>query len=141
MAESINLQFDVVRKDAENRRVYGWFSVAKNKEGRILIDRHGDVIDIADLEVAAAEFLKEYRAGGQRHSGGAPNKLIASIVFTEELQKAMGVPPGVLPQGWFGGFEVSEKTFGSVAKGELLMFSIEGEAETESVEVDGVKPA
>lgn len=138
MAE-VRLQFEVVRKDAQQRRVFGWFNVAKDKDGRVLIDHHGDVIDIADLENAAAGFLKEYRQGGEDHEGGAPHKLIASVVFTRELQDAMGIPPGLLPEGWFGGFEINDAAFDRLAKGELLMFSIEGEAETETVEVDGVK--
>ena len=132
---NVNLQFEVIRKDAGARRVYGWFSVAKDKDGNVLVDKQGDVIDIADLEIAAADFLKEYRQGGEDHAGGAPNKCIASVVFTRELQQSMGIPAGVLPEGWFGGFEINEEAFGKLAKGELLMFSIEGEAETEEVEV------
>ena len=141
MAQAVKLQFDIIRKDAEQRRVYGWFSVAKTKEGKVLVDRHGDVIDVADLEKAAAEFLKEYRQGGQEHDGGAPNRLIASAVFTREIQDAIGIPAGVIPEGWFGGFEISEPAFARVAKGDLMMFSIEGEAEPEEIEVDGVRAA
>lgn len=135
MAE-VRFQFEVLRKDAAARRVYGWFSVAKDKQGKLLVDRHGDIIDVAELEAAAAEFIKEYRQGGEGHQGGAPNKLIASMVFSRDVQDAMGIQPGILPEGWFGGFEISEKLFAKLAKGELLMFSIEGEAETETVEVE-----
>jgi len=141
VTESVKLSFEIIRKDAAQRRVYGWFSVATTKDGKVLVDRHGDVIAVEDLEKAAGEFLKEYRAGGEEHAGGAPNKLIASIVLTSEIQKAMGIPEGTLPEGWFGGFEISEEAFAKVAKGELLMFSIEGEAEPEDIEVDGVRAA
>ena len=132
---NVKLQFEVLRKDADQRRVYGWFSVAKDKDGKTLVDRQGDVIEIADLEDAASDFIKEYRQGGLDHTGGAPNRLIASLVFTPEVQAALGIPPGVLPQGWFGAFEINENIFAKLAKGELLMFSIEGEAETEDIEV------
>ncbi len=138
MAE-VKLEFEVVRKDAQSRRVYGWFSVAKTKEGKTLIDRQGDAIEVPDLEDAASEFLKEYRQGGENHEGGAPNKLIASIVLTKELQDAMGIPAGTLPEGWFGGFEIGDDAFAKIANGELLMFSIEGECVPEEVDVDGVK--
>lgn len=131
----IEYQFEVLRKDESQRRVYGWFSIARDKDGKVLVDRHGDVIDVPDLENAAAGFLKEYRQGGEGHSGGAPHKLIASIVLTRELQESLGIPAGVLPEGWLGGFEIDEQAFGRLAKGQLLMFSIEGEAETEMVEV------
>ncbi len=134
MAE-VKFQFEVVRKDEAQHRVYGWFSVAKDKDGKVVVDKQGDVIDVPDLENAAAEFLKEYRQGGQEHQGGAPNKLIASVVLSREVQDAMGIPAGTLPEGWFGGFEIDDPVFAKLAKGELLMFSIEGEAETETVEV------
>ena len=134
MAE-VQFQFEVIRKDAASHRVFGWFSIAKDKAGRLLVDKHGDVIEVADLEDAAAEFVREYRQGGEEHQGGAPNKLIASIVLSREVQDAMGIPPGILPEGWFGAFEIGEAAFSKLAKGELLMFSIEGEAETETVEV------
>lgn len=132
----IKFQFEVTRKDDQQRRVYGWFSVAKDKDGKVLVDRHGDVIDIADLEIAAGEFVKEWRQGGEGHKGGAPHKLIASIVTSQEIQKALGIPPGTMPEGWFGGFEISNEAYSRVAKGELLMFSIECEAMVETVEVD-----
>jgi hypothetical protein len=132
---NISHQFEVIRKDAESRRVYGWFSIAKDKDGNVLVDRHGDVIDPSELETAAADFLKEFRQGGINHAGAAPHDLIASVVLTKELQTALGIPPGILPEGWFGGFEISESAFGKIANGDLLMFSIEGEAETEMVEV------
>jgi hypothetical protein len=132
---NISYQFEVLRKDAESRSVFGWFSVAKDKDGKTLVDRHGDVIEVADLEKAAADFVREYRQGGEGHAGGAPNKLIASIVFSRDIQKALGIPDGLLPEGWFGGFEINEQSFAKLAKGQLLMFSIEGEAETEMVEV------
>ena len=138
MAEVKQLQLSVVRKDEKTRRVFGWFSIAKTKDDKPLIDRHGDVIAVEDLEKAADEFVRSWRQGGEDHRGPAPNDLIASIVLTRELQDAIGVPPGVLPQGWLGGFRVSEEAFQRIAKGDLLMFSIEGEAETEQVEVDGV---
>lgn len=135
MAEVKQLQFEILRKDAEQRRVYGWFSVAKDKDGKTVVDSQGDVIDVAELEAAASEFLKEYRQGGFNHEGAAPNKLVASVVLSREVQDSMGVPAGILPEGWFGGFEISEEAFASLNKGDLAMFSIEGEAETESVEV------
>jgi putative serine protease XkdF len=131
----INFQFEVLRKDEQRRRVFGWFSIANDKDGKAVIDRHGDVIDVETLEAAAAEFVKEWRQGGQDHAGGAPHKLVASMVFTRELQKSLGIPDGTLPEGWFGGFEIDEAAFKRLAKGELLMFSIEGEAVTEMVEV------
>ncbi len=128
------IQFEVVRKDAEAHRVYGWANVVE-KDGEGVIDRHGDVITAEDLENAAADFVKHYRQGGEDHAGLAKNVLVSSIVMTHDVQKALGLEDSPLPVGWFVGFELSAESYKAVAKGSKLMFSIEGEAETEEVEV------
>lgn len=87
------------------------------------------MIDPAELESAAAEFVKSERRGGEMHSGPAPSELIASVVLTDEIQKALGIPAGVVPQAWFVGFEVPPETFAKVKQGSRLMFSIEGSAQ------------
>ena len=69
MAE-IRYDFEVLRKDEASHRVYGWFSVARDKAGKVLIDKHGDIIEVSDLEDAAAQFVQEYRQGGEEHQGG-----------------------------------------------------------------------
>lgn len=130
------VQLEVVRKDDAAHRVYGWASVVEKADGTVLVDKHGDVIEAADLEDAAVDFAKHYRQGGEEHRGSARNIMVASLVTTREIQKAMGLPDGTLPVGWFVGFELTADTYGKVAKGELLMFSIEGEAEPQQIEVN-----
>jgi len=130
------LEFRIVAKNAEQRRVFGWFSVTKDREGRQIVDLQKDVIFDDDLEEAAYDFVKQFRAGGEMHEGRAPNELIASLVFTDEIKKALEIPPGTMPNGWFGGFEVPAPTFQKVKEGNRLMFSIEGEADREEVEVE-----
>jgi hypothetical protein len=124
-----SVPFTVIGKDADKNYVYGWASIAMTSDGRPVIDLQGDVIDVYDLEDTAAEFVKQYRQGGEMHEGSAPSELIASTVFTPELMEAIGITPGKLPYGWLLGFEVPPSTFAKVKKGSLLMFSIEGEAE------------
>ena len=132
----MDVGFKVVAKDDARRWVFGWASVAKTKKGETVIDRHGDAILIEDLEEAAAEFVKFYRRGGEMHDGAAPSELIACLVFTPEVQKALGIPDGTVPQGMFVGFEVPPETFRKVVDGSMLMFSIEGIAEPEDVEIE-----
>lgn len=56
--------------------------------------------------------------------------LVESVVFTEEKQRAMGIPEGTLPVGWWIGFKVLDAdVWEKVKDGTYSMFSIEGEAE------------
>lgn len=137
MADTVRFGIDVarvVKRAGEPHRVYGWASLATTKAGKPVVDLQGDVIDISDLETAAAEFVKEYRQGGEMHRGAAPNRLMASVVFTPEVLAALEIPDGLLPQGWLVGFEVDEEQFSKVAAGERLMFSIEGTADVEEID-------
>ncbi len=136
MAKAATVSCTITKKDEALRYVYGWASVAKTAGGRTIVDLQGDVIEIADLEKAAAEFVKEYRQGGEMHAGRAPNDLIASFVFTPELKKALNIPSDAIPEGWIVGFQVPDDTFAKVREGDLLMFSIEGEADKEQIEVE-----
>lgn len=62
-------------------------------------------------------------------------KLIESCVFTEEKQRAMGIPPGTIPIGWWIGFKISDDdAWERVKNGTYKMFSIEGKANREPVE-------
>ena len=132
--KDVTLKFQIISKSEERRQVFGWAYVSKDRDGKQVQDFSGDIVPVEELEKAAYGFLKEARVGGEMHEGDAPNQLIASLVFTEPIQKALGLPEGVLPQGWFVGFEVSADTFAKVKAGSLLCFSIEGQALTRSAE-------
>ena len=69
------------------------------------------------------------------HERGGAAVLIESVVFTEEKMKAMGIPSGTLPIGWWIGFKVlDEDVWEKVKDGTYSMFSIEGEAQRVEVE-------
>lgn len=64
------------------------------------------------------------------HERGGVAVLVESVVFTEEKMRAMGIPAGTVPVGWWIGFRVlDEEVWEKVKDGTYLMFSIEGEAE------------
>ena len=93
------------------------------------------MIDPEELENAAYKFVRLYREGGEMHERGDCAVLVESVVFTEEKMKAMGIPEGTLPVGWWIGFFVTDDdVWEKVKNGTYPMFSIEGEAERVKVE-------
>lgn len=123
-------RFKVMKSDDDKMLAFGWASVSMRVDGELIEDWQGDVIEPADLEDAAYEYVRLYGDGGEMHERGGVAVLVESVVFTDEKMKAMGIPEGALPVGWWIGFKVLDKdVWGKVKDGTYPMFSIEGEAE------------
>ena len=124
--------FTIQKSDNDKMQVFGWASVSLTEEGEQIEDWQGDLIDPEDLEQAVYEYVLKYRDGGEMHE---PTKkivgtLIESVVFTEEKMKAIGIPAGTLPVGWWIGFQIhDEDVWEKIKNGTYSMFSIEGKAE------------
>ena len=120
-----------ILKSKDKRLVFGWASVSITANGELLQDLQNDSIAPDDLETAAYAYVLEFRDGGEEHQ---PNlrrkaKLVESCVFTEEKQEALGIPPGILPVGWWIGFYVEDDdAWEKIKNGTYQMFSIEGTA-------------
>src|SRR5258708_5533133 len=90
--------------------VYGFASVIA-KDGQVITDTQGDQIETAELERAAADFMLNSRTGGHNHlrdAEGYPIKageIVSSVVFTPELQKALGIS---VPVSWLIGLKVTD---------------------------------
>lgn len=129
-------EFEVFKTDDDKRLVFGWASVSIKVDGEQLLDRQQDLIDPEDLEAAAYEYVLNFRDTGELHN---PNlrkkgKLVESCVFTKEKQRAMGIPEGIVPVGWWIGFKIEdEEAWDKVKNGTYKMFSIEGRAHREPV--------
>lgn len=129
--------FTIYKADEDQRLVFGWASVAITVDGEELEDRQHDVIDPDDLEEAAYEYVLNFRDTGEEHLPGyrKKGKLVESCVFTPDKQRAMGIPEGVLPVGWWIGFKIEdESTWQRVKNGTYKMFSIEGKANREEIQ-------
>lgn len=129
----------IFKTDDEKRLVFGWASVAITVDGDQLEDRQQDMIDPEDLESAAYEYVLNFRDTGEEHipSMRKRGKLVESCVFTVEKQKAMGLPEGILPVGWWIGFKIEDDdAWERVRNGTYRMFSIEGKAQREPVEIE-----
>lgn len=129
--------FSIFKTDDDKRLVFGWASVSITVDGEQLEDRQKDIIDPEDLEEAAYEYVLNFRDTGEEHisSMRKKGKLVESCVFTAEKQKAIGIPEGILPIGWWIGFKIEDDAaWQRVKNGTYKMFSIEGKANREPVE-------
>jgi hypothetical protein len=111
--------------------VFGYANVAIRKNGETVVDYADDTIAPDDLEQAAYEFVRSYRAANVEHSGPQVGELVECLAITKQKLQAMGLPEDALPQGIWLGFRVNDETFAKVKSGDLKMFSIEGSAQRE----------
>lgn len=129
--------FSIFKTDDDKRLVFGWASVSITVDGEQLEDRQKDMIDPEDLEEAAYEYVLNFRDTGEEHipTMRKKGKLVESCVLTAEKQKAMGIPEGILPIGWWIGFKIEDdEAWEKVKNRTYKMFSIEGKAKRIPVE-------
>lgn len=126
----LKASFSIKKADEDKRLAFGWASVANFENGNEVVDSDEDVISIDVLEKAAYKYVRLSRVGGEMHERAAVAELVESIVFTKEKSQALGIPDGVLPEGWWVGFFVTDdEVWAKVKSGEYAMFSIEGKAQ------------
>ena len=118
----------VSKIDLDKKLVFGWASIIKDAEGKVLVDRQNDYIDSEDeLESAAYHYVLNSRDGGELHINKGVSTMIESVVFSKEKQQAMGIPEGVIPTGWWIGFRVNDdRVWEEVKKGAYTGFSVHG---------------
>lgn len=130
-------KFKIAKSNDDRMLAFGWANVSIRSDGEVIEDWQEDIVEPEELENAAYNFVELYREGGEMHERGGAAVLIESVVFTEEKLKAMGIPDGTLPIGWWIGFKVTDEgVWEKVKDGTYSMFSIEGEAQREEVEED-----
>lgn len=130
--------FRIMKSDDEKRLVFGWANIAVRVGGEIIQDFQDDVIDIEELEQAAYNFTAEFGTAGEMHRRGGIGRLVESIVFTKEKSAALGIPPNILPEGWWVGFRIDDdEVWEKIKNGTYSMFSIEGTAERVPIQSEG----
>lgn len=123
----------VTKVDPDKHLVFGWASVAK-RDGKLIVDKQGDIIDVPDLEAAAYDFVLFSREGDLLHVTGPTSRCVESMVFTAEKCAKLNIPlpkddEGRPMEGWWVGFKIdSEPVWECYKRGELPEFSIGGEA-------------
>ena len=127
----------ILKADEDKRLVFGWALIAITADGNQVEDLQQDIIDPEELESAVYKYVLEFRDAGEEHipSRRLKGKLVESVIFTKEKMKAMGIPEGIVPEGWWVGFYVNDASAWELIKnGTYKMFSIEGKAIREAVE-------
>ena len=128
--------FHIAKADEDQRLVFGWALVSERTDGETIIDHQGDIVDPDELEKGAYEYVLKFRDAGEEHIGTLRKKanMVESCVFTPEKMKALGIPEGTVPVGWWIGFHVDDDdTWEKIKNGTYNMFSIEGKAVREPV--------
>lgn len=128
-------RFTISKVNEDQRLVFGWASVSVSKDGTQLEDLQGDVIDPADLENAAYDFMLYSRGVDEMHRGRVKGQMVESLVVTPDKLAAMGLEAKNAPRAaWWVGFKLDPDAFAKVKSGDYKMFSIECSATPEQVE-------
>jgi hypothetical protein len=128
----------MITKTMDDKRLaFGWANVI-TKDGKILVDRQDDFVDDPwELEKAAYDYVISARVGGEMHERTGVSTLVESMVFTKEKIEKMGIPQGMIPEGWWVGFKVTEESVWELVKtGEYPGFSIHGRGVRKEMDLD-----
>jgi len=118
------MQADVIKLDEDQRLVYGWASVVE-ENGQAVVDKQGDVIRPEDLVEAAHGYMSDHRAAHEMHEGVNKGETVESMVFTHDVQKALGIDLGMV--GWFICQKIhDDELWAKFKSGEISAFSIGG---------------
>jgi hypothetical protein len=128
----------IAKTDEDKHQVFGWASVT-HVDGKPVVDRQGDVLDIDEVEKSAYNYVLDSRVGGRQHrrseDGTAfkASNLIESFVLTDEKARAMEIPDDV-QRGWWVGFKIhDDDTWKDVKAGNITGFSVHGTGRRESL--------
>jgi hypothetical protein len=121
----LELTTEIIKLDDSKHHVWGWASVIESPTGTTVVDHQGDTISSEELKSMAWNYLNSCRDAGEMHIRKGVGHLVDSIVFTKELQGALGIDLGKV--GWFVGFEITDpKVWKRVKEGELRSLSVHG---------------
>ena len=123
------IEIDIFKANSDQHLVFGWANVSINEDGDVPLDWQGDITAPEVLEKAAYNFVLKHRTTGEMHQGEAVGHMVESVMFTKQKMESMGIPEGVVPEGWWIGFYVpDDEVVAKIKSGEYKMFSIQGKA-------------
>jgi hypothetical protein len=138
---NLAVQGEISKLDEDRKQCFGWCSVVR-VDGRDVVDKQNDLIDVGDLEASAYDYVLNSRAGGDMHGraddGAVDQKatLIESMVFTPDKIAKMGLPDD-FRHAWWIGLQVHDPDLWSeVRQGHKTKFSIHGTGQRNEVLLD-----
>jgi hypothetical protein len=127
----INVTAEILKRDDEERLVYGWAYVSTVK-GDISLDHSGEFIRPEQLAKATTNFMLSMRTAKRMHSGGKIGEVVHSMPITNDVAKALGIQSD--REGWLVAVKVyDDQVWQDVKSGKLAAFSIGGRALKEMV--------
>jgi hypothetical protein len=139
--KKLDIVGEISKLNEDKQQCFGWCSVVK-VDGKDVVDKQNDMIEIDDIEEAAYDYMLTSRKGGDMHrrapDGGVHHAadVIESFVLTPEKIEKMGLPEDV-PQGWWIGMQVNDPDlWRDVKEGRKRKFSIHGSGQRTEVLVD-----
>lgn len=126
-----NIEGKILKVDDEQRMVWGWGSVV-TEDGKPVIDRQGDIIEVDTLVKAVNEFMEHVRVGKMMHTGEQVGVVVHSLPITKEIGEALGIHSN--REGWVVAYKVfDDSVWERVKSGELAAFSIGGRAQKQEI--------
>jgi hypothetical protein len=122
-------EVDIAKMDEEQHLVFGWANVSIDENGDVPLDWQGDITSPQVLEKAAYKYVLKNKGTGEMHQGESVGYLVESVMMTKQKMASMGIPEGVVPEGWWVGFFVpDDDVVAKIKDGSYKMFSIQGKA-------------
>lgn len=134
-----HLPFAITKSDDALGVVFGWASVVEREVDGVrkaIVDHQDDIIPGPVLEKAVVEFMEDYRTSGEMHAGSANGVVVESLYLSPEKAESMGFAADVaksVPTGWWIGVKVTPDVMKRVKDGTYKMFSIQGDADVETL--------
>lgn len=123
------IEIDVFKAKSDEHLVFGWANISIDENGNVPLDWDGDITSPEVLEKAAYNFVLKHRTTGEMHQGESVGYMVESVMFTKQKMESMGIPEGVVPEGWWIGFYVpDDEVVAKIKSGDYKMFSIQGKA-------------
>jgi hypothetical protein len=128
---AFSLSLPVAKYDEATGKVTGWAALARH-DGQPIIDHHGELILIEELEKAAHNLMLDGGTGkaGEMHDRRVGD-IVESMIITKERMSALGYEPtGEHTEGWAVTMQLKDETAKArVKSGELQEMSIHGAAQ------------
>jgi len=135
----VDLNVTISKRKDDERLAFGWLYVTRRADGSRVIDQSQEYIDIDDLRPLAYRFVADSRKARVLHVEDA-GTIVEMCVFDDEKKRALGIPPGIMPEGiWIGARIDHDEAWKGVRTGLFKMFSIRVKTRRVFVPADEVK--